>query len=585
MLLQLHLLLLLPLLPETGAKVVFEEIGEMASSLTYVHVTIPLDLTEIIEQITLYDDSLKELKKNLPSLFYDKTWDDGQDTYLQPVIDLFKRSQTRLEDVVQQHLYNVDDIRYRLNSLRDLLPEPEHPLQERNLVLGIIQGVAGTLMGLYDRKKMNQLRETVNTLQSNQMKHFAILKNLTVEITKVHRMIDGLHKGLTAASLTNPAFIISSLMRTESHLHRILDIVTNTIQQLQHRRMSVDFLQHNQLLKVFNNAKTIADATSCRLIPEHPSDLFQLETSFFASRDKITIILHIPMAPRDSTLRLFRFRPFPIALDNDTTLLPKVDADVLAISQGNRYTSSIRYADLMDCHNINRFFMCERHGVLQKSIGSSCLSSLYNQNFTAAALQCDMQMQPYKEAVLQLQNRNFLIYSPVSFTASARCQNNTEVDFHLTTGIVQLQVPPSCRLQLNDHIATADLDLAIDIPMVHFDWKWDPSSLQLLTSPSLRQAFQDQRLNGNDKFLLSDLLQTSSVHHDLETMSQSHSSSWSFILGFVITFSLILVFALSFLFYGYHRFSFFRTFINRQLQALDKPALSSDNANTLAQVP
>ena len=86
----LHLLLLLPLLPETGTTVVFEEIGQMASSLTYVHVTIPLDLTEVIEQITLYEDSLKSLKSNIPSLFFDKKWDNTQDATLQPVIDLFK---------------------------------------------------------------------------------------------------------------------------------------------------------------------------------------------------------------------------------------------------------------------------------------------------------------------------------------------------------------------------------------------------------------------------------------------------------------------------------------------------------------
>ena len=97
----LQLLFLLPLLPETDTTVVFEEIGEMASSLTYVHVTIPFDLTEIIEQITIYDDSLKALEKQLPSLFYDSQWNDKQDTYLQPMIDLFKRSQDRLADVIK----------------------------------------------------------------------------------------------------------------------------------------------------------------------------------------------------------------------------------------------------------------------------------------------------------------------------------------------------------------------------------------------------------------------------------------------------------------------------------------------------
>ena len=59
------LVILVLLQHQTWAHVVFEEIGEMAGALSYVHVTLMLDLHEIEDQLNLYEKALKRLNDTI----------------------------------------------------------------------------------------------------------------------------------------------------------------------------------------------------------------------------------------------------------------------------------------------------------------------------------------------------------------------------------------------------------------------------------------------------------------------------------------------------------------------------------------
>jgi len=49
----------------------------------------------------------------------------------------------------------------------------------------------------------------------------------------------------------------------------------------------------------------------CKLLLQHPSDLFQIKTSYLYDRNDIQLILHIPMALGDFILQLFQLHLFP----------------------------------------------------------------------------------------------------------------------------------------------------------------------------------------------------------------------------------------------------------------------------------
>jgi hypothetical protein len=69
--------------------------------------------------------------------------------------------------------------------------------------------------------------------------------------------------------------------------------------------LSVDLLNPTRLQDLFHAAQLKAQINKCQLLVSHLSDLFQIETSNFYNGQDILLLLHIPMAPADSILRLF----------------------------------------------------------------------------------------------------------------------------------------------------------------------------------------------------------------------------------------------------------------------------------------
>ncbi len=119
---------------------------------------------------------------------------------------------------------------------------------------------------------------------------------------------------------------------------------------------------------------------NCVLLIRQPSDLFQLEVSYSFNGKKVSIMIHIPIAAPDSSLRLYKLHPFPLPFSNDTFLIPSVTEDLLAISNNNhRYTLQLTSNNLVGCHRLGRTYFCKKNGLLYKYPEDTCLGSLYHQ--------------------------------------------------------------------------------------------------------------------------------------------------------------------------------------------------------------
>jgi len=79
--------------------------------------------------------------------------------------------------------------------------------------------------------------------------------------------------------------------------------------------------------------------------------------------------------------------------------------------------------NIMDCHKSNSMHLCEEHGVLKKDFNSTCLGSLYQQDFAGAMALCEMEITTQKETVLPLRDNWYLIQLPWQFTGHVTCCN------------------------------------------------------------------------------------------------------------------------------------------------------------------
>jgi len=116
----------------------------------------------------------------------------------------------------------------------------------------------------------------------------------------------------------------------------------------------------------------------------------------------------------------------------------------------------------MSCHRINSAYLCERHGVMRRELNSTCLGSLYMQDFVGATDLCEMRIVEQQETVLQLQDNWYLVYSPIAFTSYITCLNNSNSEVLLKTCPNRVYVSPSCRMRIKDHLLVSDFALRLD---------------------------------------------------------------------------------------------------------------------------
>ncbi len=158
----------------------------------------------------------------------------------------------------------------------------------------------------------------------------------------------------------------------------------------------------------------------------------------------MNLILHIPIAPANSILHLFQLHHFPLPFTDTLFLMLDPPNQILALSSGlDRLSMEMSPVNLMGCHRIKSVYLCKQHRVLKRELNSACLGSLYVQDFKGATLLCEMDIGPYVETMLQLQENCYLVYSPRSFTSCIACLNATNSVIFIHCGATRVFVSPS----------------------------------------------------------------------------------------------------------------------------------------------
>jgi len=257
-----------------------------------------------------------------------------------------------------------------------------------------------------------------------------------------------------------------------------LDKIATAIQAAQLRRLSITLLSGDRLTQALDRAKARAAALRLDLLIEQPSDLFQIETSYFFDGTEVSLLLHVPMAAPNSVLRLLRFLPFPLSFTENHFLLPNPKRKLFAISSSEpRLSLELDEADLEGCYRVGSMHLCERLGVLHRRTEQLCLGALYSQNFPQAMQLCDVDIVPASERVLQMSNNRYLVYATRAKTASVMCRNLSSSEYHLRVGVNRLHVSPSCYVELQDYVIFADTALSVDNQIREITW--DPAELQM----------------------------------------------------------------------------------------------------------
>ena len=566
--------LLQQLSSQANEPFLFEPVGQMATSLSYLHTMITLNLSTIEEQVFVFKNMLvnKFARENVSMLVMPSSGTRVSISHLiKEITKMALRDIEELEDelsalklslppaphsedfnhgYVKQRRFIRDDGSSNLANLKldDEVVEPEllnlHKSGNRTkrflpflALLTLVPGVMGTALGIYNTAQISHVWSeiTKNTRQINSL----------IKVAEEHQaFMLYLEKSLfdLADAIQNTILYTAVLNRVTNQIRLRIHKSIHTIQQANHRRLAIDYLSPHESTLLYSRLLARAESYSCELGIDKHSDLFQLEVSYFFNGNTVSLVLHVPIFPKDSFLRLFKLHPFPLPFTDTHLVFPDTRDDILGISNlDSSYSATFGSTDLLACHRVNQVFFCDRNGVLRMNLGGSCLGCLYQQDFVGAKVFCRFYLEPLQEYVYQLLENWFLIFSPKPQTAPILCQNGTRKELHIPAHTSKFHLSPGCTIQLKRHKVHADLSIKLPSDFLLVQWKWEPLEMLNITQEQLSQSLIKLAQNGLHRPHLNELqLLISSLKQESTWLETNHHYLIHALLGTAII--LILLF-------------------------------------------
>ena len=480
--------------------IIFENIGKMATAITYINIKLTVNISEIEDMVRQYGNFIKLHHQQFITIANDKNQSSE-------IRDIARSG----EQLLWQFTLDYHTLRDEVHLLKRLLPVPR--IRDKRFIglFGIGLGVMGTFMGLYNTAQLTTLQNRLDDLSNKQNKMVKVVMQVIKEQEKIADAMDSINTLVQAMNILNPSMLGVRFNRIDRILRSTIQRLFHTFQMAQSHRLSVDFNSADELQNIYNKLSAIAIKDKLTLLTEKPLDLFQIETSYFSDGSLLHLLLHVPAVSEGSLLNLLRMYPLPVPISPTTAIYPIIDDNVLGLSPGReQLVVHLSTTDLMDCKLLNKIYLCERHAVLHRQINDSCIGALYLQDFKSASALCPITAAPVTEIVRQLSDNWFIIFSPRPQTARISCTNGTLSQFYLPEGIARQHLSPGCRADFQNHVLLTDNSILIENDIQHFDWTWIKDLTQM---GNFTQQLEEMHHLGLDHPTIDELVHFQSHSH------------------------------------------------------------------------
>ena len=508
---------------------IFEEIGQMASSMTYIFSTMRINLTDISNTIDNHQQSILTILHTVRNIS-EKEGDNFEKAAHKINVNTTNHPSyiKDLKDKLAQNLLiHLSDLKTEQQRIKDItahLPLPvstpivgENTPRPKRFVLQMLFGVLGTFMSIFDQKQYDKLQKAVTTTKEIQKRLIQVVNNQAQAINDIKHSLDKFNTKLDMAILLNPANMDAALQSSNRKIRLEIDRVYRALQAAQYRRLALDFLDADKASDLYTMLTKTAKDANCNLLITQPADIFQLELSYFFNGDIITLLLHVPMVPKGSLLRLVKLHPFPLPIAGNYSIVPDVSNDILALSiSEQRLSAQFPAANLLGCLQTNRVYMCENQGVLNKKLSQSCLGALYNQDSETAKTLCPMKIIHAEEVVYKLKDNIHLLYTPLKITIPITCPDKSYEKW-VSPGVTEFQLDPGCKAETLHHMILTDSTVMINSGLTHIVLEKDSNmGLPDMSKEQLENELNILKQNGLYNPTLNDFIDT---HNEIDVIA------------------------------------------------------------------
>ena len=584
--------------------IIYDNIGSLATRVSHVHVAIPLNITAIAHQLTLFSDYLSPLVAETP-LPRGATTAEIETNNFQKIIsstaifsfvkidrlreklhfissilpkdsklditnsrhkrflnlipmlilteqfkrnfankkkdaDYIKRAEQKIK-LLQDQIYDFQHpIAHPLPDLmiHEIFPNSSFPSNssftpafkhatndtlprsKRQILAAaaVVSGLAGTFFGLFTHFELQTISAHLDSVADKQNLLVQVAQTHEEHITQLEHDLSTLSSVLEAFIKYNPTLLYARLNHQVDTLELRVDTLIDTIQQLQHHRLSIKLLTQPQLIAMHADIKISAANMNSVPFPQNLQDYFQLETSYLNTGSEILILLHVPCSTNDDLLTIYKYIPFPFPIlplppSEESLSLSTIqdlinldfpaagpaslegltfmtDQDLIAIGKnknGRAQYILLSSTDLDACYRRSHTYICEKHQVIRSDITGSCLGALYVQHPEGVKENCKIDRRPLRETVYQLTATDHLVFTPQPLTTQITCRNGSHFPLKIRS-TMRISLPEGCTIELANHTIQSDFSLSIAPEALHFEWEFNPAML-----PNSAQLLQGTR--------------------------------------------------------------------------------------------
>ena len=579
----------------------FEEIGFMAGSTDYQLSTMKVNLTILEEGVHVLQRVIENQRKAVQE-FRSMNESRGASHALFP-------SKFRLDQNLLVHLQDADLLQNRITHLREVLPQveksrpgriyadnsniltrrersptcPNH--RHKRWLLTAIWGIIGTFKGILNDRKYEKLSKSLEKTNALVLKVVDIVNNHETNLQAISQELKRVDNYITEQTILNSLNIETQLRSSHLRLSAEVTRISGALQAAQYRRLSIDFLSTKQLRELYEKMIYSAQQSNSELLVNQPSDLLQLELSYFFDGEIITFLLHVPTVPFGAMLRLVKLHPFPLPLSGNYSIIPDVENQVLAISESDvPMYLQFPSVNLLGCSQANQVYLCEKLGALDKSANQTCLGALHLQSFEVAKVLCPMKIVASGEISFRLNNNEHLVYTPIPQTITIKCppggENKKNENIYLDEGVNHFQLAPGCKTTLEHHYLFADNSISSDSGFEHITLKGN-SMLDIpnITPEGLEQLMAEMKQGGLYNPTVNDIIESS----ERFDKSANKTSIMASIIAWSIT-AFIIIIIIAFIYYLYFHLTGYLNIIKQTLKLTTHQSIKTFLPNLISHI-
>ena len=458
-------------------QIIFKRIGEYATNVEYHHIHIPVNL---MEQVAVADKAKHMISHYAETIYQETLMHYHQDNQYpdeqkaKAYANLLKDQNTFVANTSGEIL---DRIKVNLISTTTALPHLANKQSKRQI--GLLFGLLGTSFATANAIHIAQMEKNAAGQRQQILKLTHIAEIEQNHLQHLDLQVITNEKQTLEALRYNPAMLASAANLLIFQTKLVEEKIQSTIQEAQNNRLSTQLLEGHTINKMFNFLTEKAKQSSMNLMISRPSDIFQMDTTYFYKQKEMTLNLfvHIPMIQPANLLQFFQLVPFPISttIKANASMMPEVKQDMLAVGAEHQF-QIVSQSDLNACSKLGTSYLCQGRHTTRTDLEDTCLGAYYLERWDVIHKLCRFNFEKAKEHVFKIAANQWVVSTPKPFSTTVKC--NSQFSSVNLKSLSIVTVPEGCTMHLKTHIIhpgsyTQDTDVEIK----HFQWMWNPHQM------------------------------------------------------------------------------------------------------------